>query len=228
MHAKWILPVQALLCGALLSSLAAHAGAQVSPSNTSPTGTSPTAPSPTATSPTTTSPTTRATSTAATSPTATSPATQAATDAEALPQTVPSYQPTQYELTPPGSAAEGRSETRRWPNRPLMVTSTLMFTAAYVPAVITAAINEDDTTDNLYIPVAGPWLEFAREPASKGNKALLAVSGVFQDLGALGMLTSLLVPERTTSRWYLIGNQRFSAAPVADRFTYGVSARGQF
>jgi hypothetical protein len=139
---------------------------------------------------------------------------------------VPAYEPTEYELSAPGSTAT-RSEIRRWPNRPLLVTSTLMFTGAYVPAVLFAKYN-DDTTDNLYIPVAGPWMELVREPASNGNKALLVISGVFQDLGALGMVTSLFVPERRTSRWFLIGNKRLSAAPVANKYTYGVSARGCF
>jgi hypothetical protein len=142
--------------------------------------------------------------------------------------TVPTYEPVDYQLTPPGSSAvSARSEVRRWPNRPLLGTSALMFTGAYVPSVLFAKYN-DDTTDNLYIPVAGPWMELANEPASSGNKALLAVSGVFQGLGALGMLTSLFVPERRTSQWYLIGNKRLSAAPVANQYTYGVSARGQF
>lgn len=147
---------------------------------------------------------------------------------EPLPETVPAYEPTLYELTPPGAGAEQRSETRSWPNRPLLLTSTLMFTAAYVPAVLTARFSQDDTTDNLYIPVAGPWLELSRESATSGNKAALAISGVFQGLGALGMVTSLLVPERRTSRWYLIGNKRFAVAPVASRLAYGVSASGRF
>ncbi len=141
--------------------------------------------------------------------------------------TVPSYQANEYGLTSSGSVAAGRSEVRRWPNRPLLITSTLMLTASYVPAVFFAAYN-DDTTNNLYIPVAGPWMELAQEPASGGSKALLAISGVFQDLGALGLLTSLFVPERRTSKWYLIGNKKLSAAPAIDRYTYGISARGHF
>lgn len=145
-----------------------------------------------------------------------------------LPTGVPAYEPTAYELTPPGAGGEGRSETRRWPNRPLMLTSTLVFTAAYVPVVLVAAFSKEDTTDNLYIPVAGPWLEIAREPVNPANTAALAISGAFQGLGALGMITSLMVPERRTSRWYLLGNKRVAFAPVASRLAYGVSAAGQF
>jgi hypothetical protein len=146
----------------------------------------------------------------------------------ALPTGVPAYEPTAYELTPPGANGEGRSETRRWPNRPLMLTSTLVFTAAYVPVVLVTAFSQEDSTDNLYIPIAGPWLEIAREPVNPANTAALAISGVFQGLGALGMVTSLMVPERRTSRWYLLGNKRVAFAPVASRLAYGVSAAGRF
>jgi len=148
--------------------------------------------------------------------------------------TGPTYQPTSYDgyqpttYQPSQTTTGGKSETKRWPNRPLMISSAFMFTAAYVPAVIATAANHHDTTDNVYIPVAGPWMELAREPASSGNKALLALSGVFQDLGALGMLLSVFVPERKTSSWYLIGNKRLSAAPAAGPNSYGLSARGQF
>lgn len=145
-----------------------------------------------------------------------------------LPTSVPAYEPTAYQLTPPGAGGEGRSETRRWPNRPLMLTSTLVFTAAYVPVVLVRAFSKEDSTDNLYIPVAGPWLELAREPVNAANTAALAISGVFQGLGALGMVTSLMVPERRTSRWYLLGNKRVALAPVASPFAYGVSAAGRF
>jgi hypothetical protein len=154
--------------------------------------------------------------------------TPATTDEATLPESVPSYEPPAYTLTPPGSAAEGRSETKVWPNRPLLLTSTLIFTAAYVPAVLTAAFSEEDTTDNLYIPVAGPWLELSQEEATTGNKALLGISGVFQGLGALGMLTSLMVPERRTSRWYLLGTKRLAISPATSPRAYGVSASGRF
>lgn len=145
-----------------------------------------------------------------------------------LPESVPAYEPTVYDLTPGGTGGGRRSETLGWPNRPLMLTSTLIFVGSYVPAVMMAKFSSEDTTDNLYIPVAGPWLELAQEPASTGNKALLAVDGVLQGLGALGMLTSLLVPERRTSQWYLLGNKHIALAPTGGRSAYGVSAAGRF
>lgn len=125
-------------------------------------------------------------------------------------------------------AQYGQVEERRWPNRGLMTTSAFVFTAAYLPAIIAAAVNDDDTSDNLFIPIAGPWMEIARDPVSPGNKALLALSGVFQDLGALGLVTSMLVPERTTKRWRLLSSRRVSAAPMASRYGYGLSAHGRF
>jgi hypothetical protein len=143
-----------------------------------------------------------------------------------LPETVPTYESPAYELSPIG--AERRSEALHWPNTPLLVTSSVVFTAAYVPGVLVAAFRDQYTTDNLYIPVAGPWLELARESATKGNQALLSIGGVFQGLGALGMLVSFVVPERKTSNWYLIGNKRLAIAPTPNPLSYGLSAQGQF
>jgi hypothetical protein len=144
--------------------------------------------------------------------------------------------PVTYQVTPapetrysPGQTQQAYSETTwKRPNRPLLTTSALTFTAAYLPTLITAAVNDDDSSDNLFIPLAGPWMEIARNDTSGGNKALLVFSGIFQDLGALGMISSFFVPETKTERWYLMGNKRFSAAPVATRDTYGLTARGTF
>jgi hypothetical protein len=120
------------------------------------------------------------------------------------------------------------AERRTLPNRPLLGTSALTFTAAYLPAVITAAVNDDDTSDNLFIPIAGPWMEIARDENSPGNKALLAISGTFQGLGALGLVGSLFIPESRTSNWYLMGNRKVNVTPVATRDTYMLGAHGRF
>jgi hypothetical protein len=121
-----------------------------------------------------------------------------------------------------------RTERRFRPNRPLMITSAAMFLGAYVPTIITAAANQSQTSNNLYIPIAGPWMEIAREPTSGANKALLSLSGIFQGLGTIGMISSFFVPETKTHKWYLMGNGRFQLSPTAARGSYGLSANGRF
>jgi len=120
------------------------------------------------------------------------------------------------------------TEQRRWPNRPLMLTSATMFVLSYVPTVIATAANSANTTNDLYIPIAGPWMEMARDDNTAGNKALLALSGIFQGLGALGLVTSFFVPESKTKNWYLMGQRHFSMHPMAARDQYGLAARGSF
>jgi hypothetical protein len=128
-----------------------------------------------------------------------------------------------------------RKETRRtvYPNRPLLVTGTTIFGLSYLPSVIGAAVADsdgNDDTNDLYIPVAGPWMMLAKSPEEgRGEKTLLAVSGVAQGIGALMLLSSFFVPERVTERWYLIGSKGpVRMAPSRVATGYGLSTMGRF
>jgi hypothetical protein len=124
------------------------------------------------------------------------------------------------------------SETKhkRIPNLPLLVTGTLVLTAAYVPAVIGAAVSQRPGDNKLYIPLAGPFLAMNRGAADKpGHKALFVVDGVAQGLGGLGVLLGFMIPEKVTRRWYLIGKResvRFTPGRIAGG--YGLNASGRF
>jgi hypothetical protein len=66
-------------------------------------------------------------------------------------------------------------------------------------------------------------------PHQNTFKALLIGDGILQGLGALGILTSLVVPEKTTRHWYLIGAEGTHVGPtVVGRSGYGVGAYGSF
>jgi hypothetical protein len=140
--------------------------------------------------------------------------------------------PSVAELNPQTSVAVPpeptfRAETRRltWPNVPLLATGATVFGASYLPAVVGAAVT--DRNDKLYVPVAGPWLTLGRGPEQKaGHKALLAVDGVTQGLGALMLVSSFLVPERVTEHWYLIGRLQVVPGKVGKGF--GLAARARF
>jgi hypothetical protein len=129
---------------------------------------------------------------------------------------------------PGGLTTRHAERTRSWPNRPLMLTSGTVFVLSYIPAVLTAAVDKQTTSNNLYIPIAGPWMEIARDSPSGGNKALLSLSGIFQSLGTIGLVSSFFIPERRTKNWYLMGNRLFKITPTASRAGYGLSASGQF
>jgi len=120
-----------------------------------------------------------------------------------------------------------KEERKSWPNRSMLSTGATVLTLSYIPAVIAAAAAKD-TSNDLYIPVAGPWLEIANQPNNNTNTALLAIDGVFQGLGALTMLGGLLIPERNTENWYLIGNNRFNVLPAGGRASLGLRAAGRF
>jgi hypothetical protein len=124
---------------------------------------------------------------------------------------------------------DARTTRTRRPNVPLLTTGTSLFLLAYLPTVITQAAK--DRNDNLYIPIAGPWMDLADNQQSTAEKTLLSLSGVLQGLGALGVVSSFFVPERRTRNWYLIGGgtrRAFSVSPQVGRAMYGVGAQGRF
>jgi hypothetical protein len=90
------------------------------------------------------------------------------------------------------------------PNVPLITTGLGMFGLSYTPALIVGAMSSQSADRNLYIPVAGPWLDLANRPGCTGracgsettNKVLLGVDGVFQGVGAAMTVVGLLVPTR--------------------------------
>jgi hypothetical protein len=119
---------------------------------------------------------------------------------------------------------------RTLPNRPLLATGSVLFVGSYVPSVIGAAISDRSEDDKLYIPVAGPWMTLTRgEEESGGEKALLVASGAVQGVGALMMLSSFVIPERTTRNWYLIGrNDKLQLGPTQMRAGFGLGGAGRF
>jgi hypothetical protein len=142
--------------------------------------------------------------------------------------------PPSGELSTVSDPGEPNMETtisqRTWPNRPLLTTGSVLLAGSYVPSVIGAAISDRSEDDNLYIPVAGPWMTLTRgDEESGGEKALLVASGAVQGLGALMMLTSFVVPEHTTRNWRLFGqNEKLQLGPQQMRAGFGLGAAGRF
>lgn len=162
---------------------------------------------------------------------------------DASPASGPVTSPGRMETEPAGANGSTPSDlpgpsTRSWVNRPLLITSTLVLVGSYVPAAI-IAFTSDRPSDqtNLYYPVVGPWLDLANRdcsnrPCPDGDalgKVLLIADGIGQGLGALGVVTSFFLPNKVTRNWYLIGGDKFHAAPThIGTGGYGLSAAGSF
>jgi hypothetical protein len=121
-------------------------------------------------------------------------------------------------------------------NRPLLATGLVLFGGPYIASVIVAAESERPADQNhLFIPVVGPWLDLANRgtdvrPANNesANQALLILDGIGQGLGALAIVTSMFIPEKSNQHWYVIGDRRFHAMPTNIGSGYGVLGAGDF
>ena len=88
------------------------------------------------------------------------------------------------------------------PNSTLLRSGLFTLGAAYVPALVVAITSERPEDDHLYAPVVGPWIDLATRECSGDcssetvNKVLLITDGVFQGLGALQIMGSLVFPEQ--------------------------------
>lgn len=93
------------------------------------------------------------------------------------------------------------------PNRALLHSGIWILGLSYVPAVIVAAESTRHGDKNLYVPIAGPWMDLATRtdcPANEtcnnetANQALIIVDGVFQAIGALNLAGAFLFSETRT------------------------------
>ena len=122
-------------------------------------------------------------------------------------------------------------------NRPLFFTSAILLGGSYTASVLVGArsTNPNDHRE-LYIPVAGPWMDYnARVTDDRGgrnemlNRALLIGSGVGQGLGAIGLIVSLVTPEKSTRHWLSVGKtEKLQFTPTSVGTGYGFGAVGRF
>lgn len=128
-------------------------------------------------------------------------------------------------------------EKTTWVNRPLLITSSILLVGSYVPAA-SVAFTSDRPADqtNLYYPIVGPWMNLADRQCDVRscnnetlNNVLLVADGIGQGLGALGVVSSLFLPGKTTRNWYLVGDDRVHAGPSRVGVAgYGIGAVGTF
>lgn len=142
-------------------------------------------------------------------------------------------------VTAPSLAEEpvidAETTSKSVPNRPLFVTGIVLLGASYGAAAVVGAVSDREADDKLYYPVVGPWMDLnhrgcAANPCDNNDldRGLLVADGIIQGVGALGVLLSLVVPEKTTRHWYLIGNRDIVVAPQVGSSQVGLRAVGQF
>jgi hypothetical protein len=133
------------------------------------------------------------------------------------------------------------TETTSPINRPLLVTGVVLLGGTYVAsAVDSLASGRPEDRANLALPIVGPWMDFANRncaatPCASGgsgvetfNRALLIADGIGQGLGALSIVTSFFLPEKSTHHWLLIGDEHVTAGPTMVGSGYGLGAVGRF
>jgi hypothetical protein len=124
------------------------------------------------------------------------------------------------------------------PNSALLGSGLFAFGVPYVASVIVAATSDNSADHNLYIPVVGPWMDFANRGSCGGfaqpacntetaNKVLLAADGIFQGIGALEIVGAFLMPETRTVT--VASEPHVVVGPSSiGRSGYGLAAVGTF
>jgi hypothetical protein len=166
----------------------------------------------------------------------------------------------------PATASQGVTITRtlepngavvveRWPDRApaespspaigtggtLLLSGVVTFGLSYVPAVMTASESTFAIDKQLYIPIAGPWLDLASRPncgvgslscnAETGNQALLVVDGVVQGLAVIQVLAGLGAVAHDTATAVAKSDDKPTVHVRPTRLAaggYGLAAIGKF
>jgi hypothetical protein len=138
-------------------------------------------------------------------------------------------------------AAATELTTYRPPNVPILAAGIGTFVASYGAAITVGAANSNSADNNLFIPIAGPWLDLQNRPScggpgapscsiEDGSRALLVIDGIFQGLGVLAIGLGLVVPEKrhtvVSARTQKPSVHVFPAQVSRDG--YGVAAAGAF
>ena len=126
-------------------------------------------------------------------------------------------------MVPPPPPPSVLAERPVVPNPVLLRGGLAILAVGYVPAAAVGLLSDHKGDANLLIPVAGPWIDLATRDCSgsvtltydgpvedsSGNRcgsnsteqAALIVDGIVQGIGTLGLIGSLVIPERRLMTW---------------------------
>lgn len=135
------------------------------------------------------------------------------------------------------------SSTHTEPNRAMLDSGVFALGVPYVTSIIVGATSNHPGDKDLYVPVAGPWMDLGDRHCAFGtscnheglNKGLLVVDGIFQGIGALQIVGAFLFPETITvssasteHHLALADVSHVQVGPSGVGSGYGLSAIGRF
>jgi hypothetical protein len=162
--------------------------------------------------------------------------------------TIPAQAQNQTVITQPAPQAPttvvARETGSAGPNGLLLHSGLFAFGVPYLASVVVASTSDRSEDKNLYIPVAGPWIDFANrgscnsttgdnrinEPCAgeTAYKVLLVADGIFQTIGAIEIISAFAFPTRTTVAAPQPTAPRVVVSPYYVGTGYGLSAFAKF
>jgi hypothetical protein len=146
--------------------------------------------------------------------------------------TTTTTQATYEPYTQPGAEMQ---ERKIRPNRPLLITGSVILIGSYGASAIVATQSDTSADDNLYIPVVGPWIDLAERECNfqcgtqeSVNNALIIGSGVAQGVGLGLAIASLFIPETKEVPAVAANKPKVHVAPVSYGKGGGIGAVGTF
>jgi hypothetical protein len=145
----------------------------------------------------------------------------------------------------PVAPTETNSETvtqKGGPSRIMLTSGIITFGVTYGAGAIVGATSPLSADQELFVPIAGPWMDFADRPGCGGNsgrscdvettyKVLLVADGIGQAIGALTVVEAFLNPEVHTTTHSVTASEKpsFHVTPASlGAGGYGVLALGNF
>jgi hypothetical protein len=143
-------------------------------------------------------------------------------------------------MAAPGAPARDttvRYQVERGFNVPIIVTGSILFIGGYAGALGSAWASDRPEYDQMYIPIAGPFMTLAERGTcsqlpcrgSGGEKVFLVADGMLQSVGLVMTIAGLVIPE-TRLVPVRVGSSsvRVQVAPSAGLGGTGLSAFGSF
>jgi hypothetical protein len=145
----------------------------------------------------------------------------------------------------PAGATQTNSETvsqKGGPSRIMLASGIITFGVTYGAGAIVAATSPLSTDQQMFVPIAGPWMDLVNRPGCGGDsgrscstetayKVLLVADGIGQAIGALTIVEAFLNPETVTTTHSTTASEKpsFRMTPASmGAGGYGMVALGNF
>ncbi len=140
---------------------------------------------------------------------------------------------------PPSADRHTEKTIERRPNETLLKYGVGAFVLSYGASAVAGVVSNRDEDKNLFIPVAGPWMNLADRNCGAGcgsgedvAKAMIVTSGIVQGAGVIMALSSLVIPETTSvseeSRSAKAKKPEVKVTPMSFAAGAGLGAVGRF